>query len=102
MNSSQQDTRPVLLVTGGGTGIGAAAAYRLAPTHRVAICGRRVEPLERVARDTGALVIVGDVSVEAATAQIVGRVIERVLWPTRLPRAKRRHRAICSGCSDLG
>ncbi len=76
MNSSQLDTRPVVLITGGGTGIGAAAAYRLAPTHRVAICGRRVEPLEQVARDTDSLVIVGDVSVEAATAKIVGRVIE--------------------------
>jgi citronellol/citronellal dehydrogenase len=39
----------VALVTGGGTGIGAATALELARTGAsVAICGRRAEPLERV------------------------------------------------------
>jgi citronellol/citronellal dehydrogenase len=39
----------VALVTGGGTGIGRAAATALAASGaRVAICGRRPEPLERV------------------------------------------------------
>ena len=39
----------VAVVTGGGTGIGAATARELARTGaRVAICGRRPEPIERV------------------------------------------------------
>ncbi len=39
----------VALVTGGGTGIGAAAALELAHTGaELVICGRRAEPLERV------------------------------------------------------
>lgn len=69
------DARPAVLVTGGGTGIGAAVAHRLGATHRVAVCGRRAEPLQRVAADIGGIGIVGDVSVEADVKDIVNRVI---------------------------
>jgi meso-butanediol dehydrogenase/(S,S)-butanediol dehydrogenase/diacetyl reductase len=49
------------LVTGGGTGIGAAIARRLAADgFSVCITGRRREPLADVAADTGALAIVAD------------------------------------------
>ena len=41
--------KPVVLITGGGTGIGAAAARRLAGSHAVAICGRRREALDTAA-----------------------------------------------------
>ncbi|GAA2721280.1 MULTISPECIES: SDR family oxidoreductase [Streptomyces] len=44
------------LVTGGGTGIGAATARALrAAGHDVVVSGRRAEPLERLAKETGAL-----------------------------------------------
>jgi len=49
------------LVTGGGTGIGAAIARRLrADGYDVCITGRRREPLDAVAGETGALPVQGD------------------------------------------
>ncbi|MEU5420553.1 SDR family NAD(P)-dependent oxidoreductase [Streptomyces sp. NPDC001407] len=46
----------VVIVTGGGTGIGAATARLLrADGHQVVVSGRRAEPLRRVAEETGAL-----------------------------------------------
>ena len=74
--------RPVAVVTGGGTGIGAATALRLAQDgFDVVVCGRRLSPLEQaVARITAAApqacarAVVMDVadraSVDAAAAQI--------------------------------
>jgi len=49
------------IVTGGGTGIGSAIARRLvADGFAVAITGRRREPLDEVAAETGALPLVAD------------------------------------------
>ncbi|MEV6552892.1 SDR family oxidoreductase [Streptomyces sp. NPDC051597] len=48
--------RQVVIVTGGGTGIGAATARLLADAgYRVVVAGRRPEPLHKVAEETGAL-----------------------------------------------
>jgi meso-butanediol dehydrogenase / (S,S)-butanediol dehydrogenase / diacetyl reductase len=51
----------VVLITGGGTGIGAACAHRFAAEGaRVAVMGRRKGLVERVAAETGGLALVGD------------------------------------------
>jgi len=65
-----------VLITGGGTGIGAAVARSLTGSGlRVAICGRRAEPLRAVAAETGALAVVSDIS----DGEQVGRLVESVL-----------------------
>lgn len=51
----------VVVITGGGTGVGAACARLLAARgDRVFIIGRRPEPLVALARDLGAVALVGD------------------------------------------
>lgn len=70
-------TGKVVLVTGGGSGIGAAVAHRAAAKGlRVAICGRRREALAKVAASCGASVHVADVTrpdeVRGLVAAVVG------------------------------
>ncbi|MBI3971710.1 MAG: SDR family NAD(P)-dependent oxidoreductase [Chloroflexi bacterium] len=71
----------VAVVTGAGTGIGRAAAIAFAAVGaRVALSGRRAEPLEHAAeeiRRTGgeALVVAGDVSNPADADQLFDRVV---------------------------
>ena len=69
-------TRPrAVLVTGGGSGIGAAVARMLTTAgSRVAVCGRRADALRAVAAETGALGLVCDV----ADAGQVARMVETV------------------------
>jgi meso-butanediol dehydrogenase/(S,S)-butanediol dehydrogenase/diacetyl reductase len=65
------------LVTGGGTGIGAAIARRLAADgFKVCITGRRRAPLEEVAADTGALPVVADTGDPEDAARAVGTALE--------------------------
>ena len=66
-------TRPrAVLVTGGGSGIGAAVARMLtAAGSRVAVCGRRQDALRTIAAETGALGLVCDV---ADAGQVAGMI----------------------------
>ncbi|WP_068073600.1 SDR family NAD(P)-dependent oxidoreductase [Novosphingobium lentum] len=65
MTTSRRFTNKVALITGGGTGIGAAAARRIAAEGgKVVLVGRRAEPLEAVAAECGGLAVIGDTSSE--------------------------------------
>ncbi len=66
------------LITGGGTGIGAAIARRLAASGaRVSLVGRRKEPIEALAAELpGAVAIPGDVTDAAQIAAILDRARE--------------------------
>ena len=56
----------VVVITGGGTGIGAACARLMcAAGDRVFITGRREAPLQAVADETGATALVGDAATVA-------------------------------------
>lgn len=67
-----------ILITGAGTGIGEACARRLAAEGaNLVLVGRRREPLERVAADTGALVLVGDAACSVTWAGFIEQIRQR-------------------------
>jgi meso-butanediol dehydrogenase / (S,S)-butanediol dehydrogenase / diacetyl reductase len=68
----------VVAITGGGTGIGAAVAQRYAAEGaQVVVLGRRREPLEEVAAETGAHVITCDASARADADAAIVEIVER-------------------------
>jgi NAD(P)-dependent dehydrogenase (short-subunit alcohol dehydrogenase family) len=68
----------VALVTGGGTGIGAATARRLAADgYAVAVTGRRPGPIEAVAAEIEGLAAVADTAVAADAERAVALAVER-------------------------
>jgi NAD(P)-dependent dehydrogenase (short-subunit alcohol dehydrogenase family) len=72
------DRHKVALVTGGGTGIGAAAALRLAADgYAVCVTGRRREPIEAVAAEIDGHAVVSDTSVEADAEHAVAETVAR-------------------------
>jgi citronellol/citronellal dehydrogenase len=77
------NTGRVALITGGGTGIGRASAVELASSGaRVAVCGRREQPLARVQREIEeaggeCLAIPADVREPQGIELVVGTALER-------------------------
>lgn len=68
----------VALVTGGGTGIGAAAARRLAADgYLVVVTGRRPALIDAVAAEIGGLAVVADTGVADDAARAVAETVER-------------------------
>jgi NAD(P)-dependent dehydrogenase (short-subunit alcohol dehydrogenase family) len=66
----------VTVITGGGTGVGAALARLLTERgHKVVIAGRRKDPLEAVAAETGATVVVGDLSNEKGAKGLIDAAV---------------------------
>lgn len=68
----------VVVITGGGTGIGAAIAERYAAEGaRVVVVGRRPGPLERVAQAVGGLAVVADAADADDARAAVRTVLDR-------------------------
>ncbi|HWM35280.1 MAG TPA: SDR family oxidoreductase [Pseudolysinimonas sp.] len=68
----------VIVITGGGTGIGAATAERYAEEGAlVTVVGRRPEPLAEVAARVGAEYVVADAASPAQMKAAVGEVVAR-------------------------
>ncbi|HLY50468.1 MAG TPA: SDR family oxidoreductase [Solirubrobacteraceae bacterium] len=77
LDQSTGEERPSVLITGGGSGIGAAVAARMADAgYSVCVTGRRREPLDEVAAATGALPITADTTDGEAMRAAVDQCLE--------------------------
>lgn len=69
---------PAALVVGGGTGIGAAVARRLARNgYSVCVTGRRPGPVSAIAAEVGGVAVSADCSSEEGAAQAVEQCVDR-------------------------
>lgn len=69
---------PTVLIIGGGTGIGAAVAARMAASgYAVCVSGRRVAPLEAVASAVGGFAVSADASTPEGASSAVEACVER-------------------------
>lgn len=71
-------SRPLAVVTGASSGIGAATARRLAETYEVVCVARRTERIEQLAAEVGGRAVTCDVTDAAAVDDLVRQVGERL------------------------
>ncbi len=77
---SAANAHPVALITGGSSGIGAAAARQLLDHgHRVAVTGRRADRLERLADDLGRPAELLTIVADAADPDAMSAAVERTV-----------------------
>ncbi|MCG2575118.1 SDR family oxidoreductase [Acinetobacter sp. ME22] len=75
---ASKNNPPVVLITGGGSGIGAATARVLVQQGwTVVICGRRAHILEQTARETGAHALVVDLTEPSSVIELINSIINR-------------------------
>jgi meso-butanediol dehydrogenase/(S,S)-butanediol dehydrogenase/diacetyl reductase len=68
----------VALITGGGTGIGAATARRIAAEGgKVVVTGRRPEPIKAVADEIGGVAVAGDATDQAHLDEAIAVALDR-------------------------
>ncbi|MFL1453958.1 SDR family NAD(P)-dependent oxidoreductase [Marinobacter sp. GN3S48] len=76
--SQYRENQPVAIVTGGGSGIGAAIASMLTRQGwSVVICGRRSSTLKRIAETTGAHAVVADITNPDGVSHLVDYALEQ-------------------------
>ena len=90
-----------MLITGGGSGIGAAAARRMARAgYAVCVSGRRREPLEQVAAEIGGTAAVADTGDPASAEHAVNVAVEKLRRLDALVLLRRHRRAGGGGRPD--
>jgi NAD(P)-dependent dehydrogenase (short-subunit alcohol dehydrogenase family) len=83
MSKSSPHEKPVVLITGAGTGIGRETAIAFAGRgYRIAVTGRRRQPLDETVKlcglpDDDALAVAADISDPASVAKLFAGVVEK-------------------------
>ncbi|NCW44042.1 MAG: SDR family NAD(P)-dependent oxidoreductase [Gemmatimonadaceae bacterium] len=78
--SNTPPSRPVVVITGASSGIGAALASRLAPTHHLVLVARRADALQALAASLGradVVTVAADVTVRSEVEDVVETALAR-------------------------
>ena len=78
--SNTPPSRPVVVITGASSGIGAALASRLAPTHHLVLVARRADALQALVASLGradVVTVAADVTVRSEVEDVVETALAR-------------------------